>query len=102
MSSSLARQASRSLSALRASRLHQYLMSLPDGGVLPPMKDIAEVLSFNPSNGAYLVCCAFDMLESAGHLRQAHGTVSKDRGHRIVRMSNGRVLKTYGCPLVIS
>jgi hypothetical protein len=90
-----------SLRQLRAADLHSYLLALPDGAVLPRMKDIGITLNFGRSAGTYHVCRAFETLQAGKHLEQAHGTLSTARGHRVVRLKDGRLLHTADCPLVL-
>lgn len=88
-----------SLQAIRVEKLHSYLLAVPLGGELPSAKAIADQLHFPIAAGAYHVCEAFDVLAVQRRIVQRHGTRSEARGHRIVRLANGRVLRTRNCPL---
>jgi hypothetical protein len=89
-----------SIHMLRAERLHEYLLALP-GDDLPAMRVIGEALNFPPAQGAYMVCEAFERLAVDGRVQERHGSRAQNRGHRIIRLRNGRVLKTAGCPLTL-
>jgi hypothetical protein len=88
------------VTVLSADRLYTFLADLPAQAVLPRAAEIAELLGIG-TNGAYHVAQAFDTLEAARRIETVHGTRSVARGHRIVRLPNGRTFATEGCPLAL-
>lgn len=81
--------------APKQAELLEYLHALPIDAELPAMRDIGKALGCD----AYEISGAFVGLAARGRLTTRHGTRSHHRGHRIVRLRDGRVLKTRGCPL---
>lgn len=85
------------LGPLRAEKLMLFLLAQPEDRPLPSMKEIAVALGFPRSAGSWAVCGAFDYLRYHKRIVTVSGKRAQYRGHRIVRLPDGRVLKTAGC-----
>ena len=87
--------------ALRRDRLMKLLIEWPKDKPLARMADLGRMIGASPAALAYIVCGDLDTLATQRRLQTASGTWSVNRGHRIVRLPSGRVLKTEPCALVL-
>jgi hypothetical protein len=86
---------------LRRERLMKLLTEWPADKPLAPMADLGRMIGASISALAYVACGDLDSLARQERIQTVSGTRSTHRGHRIVRLPDGRELRTAGCLLVL-
>ena len=68
----------------------------PGGASLPRLSEIGDLC--RPKTDGYGIHTCLRMLRRSGRITWRSGMVAHNRGHQAIRLKNGKVLKTIGCP----